>query len=90
MVRLKERPTRAYSVLNLFQFHYGTIKRPHLCRRNGRVRLFQFHYGTIKSQAAQRYSLWQDAFQFHYGTIKSAVETFSELRLQISIPLWYD
>ena len=25
MVRLKERPTRAYSVLNLFQFHYGTI-----------------------------------------------------------------
>ena len=54
------------------------------------AQLFQFHYGTIKSQAAQRYSLWQDAFQFHYGTIKSAVETFSELRSQISIPLWYD
>ena len=41
------------NALNMFQFHYGTIK-----RKTSRVCfcctfLFQFHYGTIKSTKAK-------------------------------------
>ena len=37
------------NIANLFQFHYGTIKRNNSGANNPLQMLFQFHYGTIKS-----------------------------------------
>ena len=76
--------------IDLFQFHYGTIKRSQ-----------QDYYGTDfvyfnstmvrlkESSGAQSHE--GKLFQFHYGTIKSVgQEPAIELANDISIPLWYD
>ena len=50
MVRLKVPQTSfRQSVLSMFQFHYGTIKRTGRINKFYPINMFQFHYGTIKS-----------------------------------------
>ena len=71
MVRLKVFEGKQRRRLQLFQFHYGTIKRRARCRIVQRTYIFQFHYGTIKRQLLVGHRTVRVVFQFHYGTIKS-------------------
>ncbi len=49
LVRLKVlSPELLLIVRNLFQFHFGTIKRGGVLKGGVRVIEFQFHFGTIK------------------------------------------
>ena len=57
--------------LQLFQFHYGTIKRMPTLEQVKEYFEFQFHYGTIKSAELFNCKQSNISFQFHYGTIKS-------------------
>ena len=58
-------------IVELFQFHYGTIKSFSSCSAEGTYWSFQFHYGTIKSGGVWVAEATVNKFQFHYGTIKS-------------------
>jgi len=51
MVRLKEagRPFKQ-SLKDIFQFHYGSVKRMVIVIDNTATKIFQFHYGSVKSQ----------------------------------------
>ena len=53
MVRLKDITPSAAGAYNMFQFHYGTIKRASGVGPQGEVVRFQFHYGTIKREHLQ-------------------------------------
>ena len=54
----------------VFQFQYGTIKRPMPNPCPLQPVFFQFQYGTIKSYHGASLKLYLPAFQFQYGTIK--------------------
>ncbi len=55
MVRLKEHAKLINAVIRqLFQFHYGTIKREDLFYYDKEKLTFQFHYGTIKREDLTR------------------------------------
>ena len=49
MVRLKADEGFQWFYDNIFQFHYGTIKRIRAAWEANGLVSFQFHYGTIKS-----------------------------------------
>ena len=49
MVRLKVDTHLWLYQINVFQFHYGTIKSQALLALSSSFLQFQFHYGTIKS-----------------------------------------
>ena len=71
MVRLKEERFKDIdNYMQLFQFHYGTIKRQWESPNPSTFNVFQFHYGTIKRSASNKLVLSYVTFQFHYGTIK--------------------
>ena len=91
MVRLKVKAEIQEVKKELFQFHYGTIKRQTRTRTFTITTLFQFHYGTIKRAGAQPQTGNASSFQFHYGTIKRSELICSRgMNFVISIPLWYD
>ena len=50
MVRLKELQEMQAAGYEIFQFHYGTIKRALSVLQSLQGLAFQFHYGTIKSR----------------------------------------
>ncbi len=77
MVRLKVTYILKSNANNLFQFHYGTIKRKNQKKMTISKNLFQFHYGTIKSDLSYIWRSSMTVFQFHYGTIKSDMLMFS-------------
>ena len=59
------------TLINKFQFQYGSIKRR--CSTNGTnlISRFQFQYGSIKSPILINAFTFIFKFQFQYGSIKS-------------------
>ena len=71
MVRLKAYEFKPKSLLSdMFQFHYGSIKRLMIYLLIEAGLLFQFHYGSIKSDFSFEIFIKFFPFQFHYGSIK--------------------
>ena len=98
MVRLKVRYRfmETYRA-KIFQFLYGTIKRPRLRSFINFTFTFQFLYGTIKSFVFGRLQNIKAASQFLYGTIKSprvvfilpAVTSFNSYMVRLKGPYRY-
>ena len=83
MVRLKENDKNGTRLFDIFQFHYGTIKRLQLLKWKNKVEKFQFHYGTIKSDSSNNVYYYDIRFQFHYGTIKRGMAMVPLSRCQV-------
>ncbi len=49
MVQLRDGLRSGITIINQFQFQYGTIKSIRRRKRNDVYDMFQFQYGTIKS-----------------------------------------
>ena len=72
MVQLKVARGAWYNtMLQKFQFQYGTIKRLVEFAKDVLEKIFQFQYGTIKSLLFLKIVISPNLFQFQYGTIKS-------------------
>jgi len=71
MVRLKVALKNAKMIaVELFQFHYGSVKRSAPKALIKWLRQFQFHYGSVKSQEKLNELTQKTIFQFHYGSVK--------------------
>jgi len=71
LVRLEVLKLGQLLLLRLFQFHFGTIRRPSGEWGSSRVNWFQFHFGTIRSWEVTGAVTASYEFQFHFGTIRS-------------------
>ena len=89
MVRLKVY-RHVHSICNLlvFQFQYGSIKRPDELSASLQMIGFQFQYGSIKSATMKRLSNGLSAFQFQYGSIKRPAK-ISEGKIPIMFQFQY-
>ena len=70
-VRLKHSSNILTTLMNLFQFHKGTIKTLYRSFCTFALVEFQFHKGTIKTPHRNRCLCDSSQFQFHKGTIKT-------------------
>jgi len=72
MVRLKEGKIDNFGKLvEIFQFHYGSVKSLFIVALCIRGDKFQFHYGSVKRLSVSLTFLVTREFQFHYGSVKS-------------------
>ncbi len=76
--------------VNIFQFHYGSIKGMAPTSYWLKVNTFQFHYGSIKGAMGVLVGGNANKFQFHYGSIKGKPVCSEGEIYYISIPLWFD
>ena len=90
MVRLKGIQHPIKFRITLFQFHYGTIKRP-LQLSTEYFLIQDFNSTMVRLKGCRNEGAFAIVqFQFHYGTIKSKVSSGRRIYVAISIPLWYD
>ena len=74
------------NLLEVFQFHKGTIRTSVAQVSRPKENKFQFHKGTIRTSFSHfRWSNTQ-VFQFHKGTIRTIYKIISVHIIRISIP----
>ena len=90
MVRLEVITKVEYALNDRFQFQYGTIRRQANLNYLIVGTIFQFQYGTIRRKIPKAFLCYWTNFNSSMVRLEVTKSQLSNLKKQISIPVWYD